>query len=503
MIEVRGKEPFLTSENRAAIDVIMTRHAGARPLESSGPSVIFEARRFVEVDAAAAPAMARDIELAGLLVSTVEESLSAFAGAAAVSVGTPEELKAAADALMDGSRAARAAAFGGLVGGIEAAAPASLPEDVRNAATLALHGALVPYIDAYNNVRGDQESAARQAWIDTHGRPANPAQYQEMVRASRAELDRPERVALVVPYKEIAARAGEAIERLASPLSVPLLMDLAPLADYAYLQRLTAHPERTGALLRSWIGYLRDSVSETARLIEADPNGRVSRRSGGYGVVDASYNVLGAFDWETRRINPAELRHERSWMLIGALPTGPLGPEIARLFSNFIVEAEPLVARLKAAWKVKIEREAVARAERYAEMYGKDEKSKAEIRQSVIEQEAESYERHDRVTGEASLQAAVGAIPWALGPYDDFMPGYSANRFVSLVAWTLADAAARVSDRDSFALLADTALQFVSETRRWKKDALTDYALDLVSRLEAQIKARAARDGVQVVDEKN
>ena len=503
---------FIKEEDRAAITLALEEAKGqARVINSDGPSAIFEGQSFVEVTKAAAPKLTQDLETLGLRVSRLDEVLeNARSTQKALDLGSDDLAAAAAGRLMDGSRHPRdrSEELGALLTAVETQPTSHLSPATRRAAAHAVYSGLVNAINAHNAITGDVRMAARKRWIDAHG--GQVGSYQDMELSAHADLQQPAHRAQVAPIRALVSRAANAIQILNADVSTPLLVELLPHAGHALLEDLANDGKRAQAFVASYIAMIRGSVDDTARLAEEyalstddarKKEIRMTTHSGGISSmdqpkVDGHRTAVWAYDQKAWFYNLGDLSGS-PWPLLGVSQAA--AQAVKDSFVDLLVAAGPQIKRVDDALRfAELERESKS----FDHMAGKfleDPKIKDqmdELRKKHLADRQKQYDEYNTVEGNEVLDRTLRGLGW-FGPYTHLVPGFDTDQYVRFAASILRDAAARTGP-GMFKLVAQTALRFSEDVRKYAWPTLFGDSKDAVDALERDVKARAATEGLKL-----
>jgi hypothetical protein len=254
---------------------------------------------------------------------------------------------------------------------------------------------------------------------------------------------------------------------------------------------------------------LRGAVDDTTRLAEelltADEARqkeiRMAMHSGGIASmdtpkVDGHRAAVWAYDTNTWYYSLSDLRGT-FFPLLGV--SRAAAQAIKDSFVDLLVEAEPKIKRVDDALRAReLERERQSFDRMAGKFLERPELAAQldEMRRDHMEQALKRYDEYSKVEGNEVLDRTLRSLSW-FGPYDHLRPNWSTDRYVEFAAQVLRDAVARTGP-GMFKLVAQTALRFAEDVRKWGWPDINGAARDEVEALEREVKARAASDGLKV-----
>lgn len=478
-----------------AVEKIVEESAGkARILSARGAGSLFDTEAFIEADAAQAAELSAKFEAAGMQAVRLDEMLSRMNAALSGSAPMTEEEVHALAALMDnGGLLQQAEAFGRVLSAAKSSS--GLSEEARKDAALALYSGVGPIINAFNAVRGDQNTRLREglepvSWIDA---PAVVKQEHAIVR----ELAEPQFMDQVQPIRVLVAAAAEAILALKAPYAASFVNAMLVHAEYAAAEMIAKSPERTAEFIEGWLAHLSAGVAETASLAgsPARPHG-VSHGGGNQNVL-AHRESVAYYDQETRRpFLPQDERHVAA-ILLGM--SASAAQEWTDRFVALLISADEAIPGIDRAERTRYLKEAEGQFEAVAGPLPADPAQAQKYsgwKSDYMEEALARYEKWNKIEGiEASDRSLLFMY---FEPYMDFAPGFDANLYISGVAGALKAALERVSGAATLKAVVDAAVGFVHDARLWASPEVLSAQQQTLDGLDASAKAVAVRLGLSL-----
>ncbi|HAM34716.1 MAG TPA: hypothetical protein DEB40_12610 [Elusimicrobia bacterium] len=484
-----------------AIESVVADFSGrARMIRPDGPQAILEERAFIETDRAAASEVAARLEAAGMQVAALDDVLARMSGAASGATPmTDEELHAVA-AFDNGGVLRRAEAFGRIMAAVEAAggSNAAFSARTREEAAAALYSGLVPAIEAFNAIRGEQRVRIRAGMAPVSWTDSERVTARE--HAVAKALSAPDLKDQVEPIRALVARAAAAVLDLGAPYAASWVNALLPHAEHAAAEAIASSPERAVRFIRSWLERLADGVAETAALAGSSERPHGFRRVGGLGrYVEGNRQSVVYYPKDSfRPFLPQEERHA-AVVLLGM--SAAAAQEWTDRFVALLIAADEAVPAIEAAERRRVIAEARRQADAMAEGFSKDPslsarmaEQLAEMKRKYVEQAVARYEQGERIEGIAPVDRALAFLDF--GPYHHLAPGFDDERYISSVADVLRLALERVSGAATLKVVIDAALSFTDDVRRWGNHDLLAARQQTIDSLERLARETALRLGL-------
>ncbi len=456
-------------------EIVKRRQGTVRGLERDGPAEIFADTFALEVQGAVKDEVLAELAaLENADVRSLSDLLALGSRRVAPELPDNETLKGYAERIKTGTLTSRWTAFAELATMLEAVGPerlAALPVETRDALVFPLYGIAADAVNAFNLVQGAARADLRKTLHAAKGEDAGWAGIEE---GAQQGLKNPAILARFAPLRAHLQRALETVDRLDTPQSRRVLMQVLPHADFAGLE-IAARPDRAPSYVGTWLADLEGSIEEMRQGLlaperdEKDKDGdnwHGSSRSGGYTHVEGGRHSSSLYLWRPYRTDLSESRNELLLML--GLPSS--GVSIVEPLLDLLTSFQDRWPELQALHKQKQMARDYAGVERNVAYYVKQaqeagrpytEEQVAQIRASLRKDIEEQFERHRRLDGHAVIDRVLLSVGFH-NFYSGTIPGFDEAAYVANVLSFLSGATTRLNDRNIVAQLADGALHFLT-----------------------------------------